>query len=71
MFQELPAIAAGILLTPGMTAEDAWALYEEYEDHKPVLIHAGFADVQGLSKKLGKPNVAVGDARRRSKVVAA
>lgn len=54
-FQELPTITAGILLKPGMTTEQAWALYSEHADHSPVLIHAGFADVQGLSKKLGKP----------------
>jgi hypothetical protein len=38
-----------------MTTEQAWALYNEHADHSPALIHAGFADVQGLSKKLGKP----------------
>src|ERR1700730_13442740 len=54
-FQELPTITAGILLKPGMTTEKAWALYNEHADHSPALIHAGFADVQALSKKLGKP----------------
>lgn len=54
-FQELPTIAAGILLKPDMTAAQAWKLYEDYEDHSPVFIHAGFPDVQGLSQKLGKP----------------
>lgn len=54
-FHELPTIAAGILLEPGTTFDQAWSLYEEYDAHFPVFIHAGFADVQSLAKELGRP----------------
>jgi len=55
-FQEFPNISAGILLKSDLSAEEAWDLYQEHKDHSPVLIHAGFSEVQALSAKLGAPN---------------
>lgn len=54
-FQDLSGIAAGILLTGTISADDAWKLYQEHSEHSPVFIHAGFVDAKGLSLKLGKP----------------
>jgi hypothetical protein len=52
-FLDLPNISAGILLQQKTTAEEATALYGEHEAHRPVFIHAGFADPKALIAGLG------------------
>jgi hypothetical protein len=53
-FLDLPNISAGILLQQRTTAGDAIALYREHEVHRPVFIHAGFADPKALLAGLGQ-----------------
>jgi hypothetical protein len=52
-FLDLPNISAGILLQRKTIAENAIALYREHEAHRPVFIHAGFADPKALLVRLG------------------
>jgi hypothetical protein len=51
---EEAGIAAGILLTAEMTVDDALALHEEHQAHRPVFVHAGFGEPQALAERLGK-----------------
>ncbi|MES1944006.1 hypothetical protein PC39_07824 [Salinisphaera sp. PC39] len=52
-FDSNDSIAAGILLTEDMTAEEAVRYYEEHADHQPVFVHAGFTQAKSLVGKLG------------------
>jgi hypothetical protein len=52
-FLDLPNISAGILLKQEITADEAIALHREHQAHKPVFIHAGFADPKALLAGLG------------------
>ncbi len=51
-FLGLPNISAGILLKQNTTTNQALALYEEHQAHKPVFVHAGFGDPKGLLVRL-------------------
>lgn len=46
-------IAAGILLTEGMTVKDAIDCCNQHADHNMALVHAGFSDAKGLAEALG------------------
>jgi len=46
-------IAAGILLKEEMSVDSAFQFYQEHQGHKPVFVHAGFADPKALAAKLG------------------
>lgn len=52
-----PAIAAGVLLTEGMSVEEALLCCEEHGDHELTLVHAGFTQGkvlnEGLNGKFG------------------
>lgn len=52
-FLDLDGIKAGILLTQGTEASDAFNLYNEHINHEPAFIHAGFTDARGLIALLG------------------
>jgi len=45
-------ITAGILLTNGMTVEEAMTYYGEHKDHAPTFIHAGFTHAKALADAL-------------------
>jgi hypothetical protein len=47
-------ITAGILLTNGMTVEDAMACYTKHADHGPAFIHAGFTQGKALAAALSE-----------------
>jgi hypothetical protein len=51
-FLDKEGITAGILLTSGMTVEDAVACYEEHTEHSPSFIHAGFTHGRALAGAL-------------------
>lgn len=48
-YLEKKSIAAGILLTNGMTVEEAMACYDKHKDHSPSFIHAGFTHAKALA----------------------
>ncbi|HMD71368.1 MAG TPA: sce7725 family protein [Bryobacteraceae bacterium] len=50
-----PSISAGILLAPGVTADDAFSRYGAHAQHSPEFIHAGFTEAKALAEKLGRP----------------
>jgi hypothetical protein len=54
-FLDKNGITAGILLTSGMSVDDALACYNDHKDHEPSFIHAGFADAKGLAEALQMP----------------
>lgn len=45
-------IAAGILLTNGMTIKEATDCYDKHKDHAPSFIHAGFTQAKGFADVL-------------------
>lgn len=51
-FLDKEGVSAGILLTGGVSVEDAVACYEMHKDHEPTFIHAGFTDAKGLAGAL-------------------
>jgi hypothetical protein len=53
-FLNLSNISAGILLKQDTTVREALTLYREHEAHRPVFVHAGFADPRALLAGLGK-----------------
>jgi hypothetical protein len=55
-FLDLPNIAAGIILQPGMTLPAIQALYIAHQSHSPVFVHAGFSDGRGLAAMLEQQN---------------
>lgn len=54
-FLDKPGISAGILLTQGMTTDQALKCYKAHSAHAPVLIHAGFSEAKALSERLSEP----------------
>jgi hypothetical protein len=52
-FSDKPEISAGILLHNDMNTSSAVACHEAHRDHRPIFIHAGFAEAKALAGKLG------------------
>lgn len=47
-------VFAGLLLTEGMTVNEALKLFEDHKEHTPYFIHAGFMEAKGLAQELGE-----------------
>lgn len=58
-FLEDDDVKVGILLNQSVSVAQAAALYDEYEDYDPVLIHAGFAYPQELAAEIGEDVIKV------------